>query len=254
MNKKVSLGIITILATAAILTVPSSVLQVSYAQTNQDLESSILDVHNSNRSAVGVQPLTWSNSLADGAQTWAQQIATTGKWIHDPVHTGPDCTGPCYGENIAGFFTSVSEPTGGQSKWAAEKSSYDGGHAATPRCIDHHHAARRAVITLRWSGRTHARSVVGPRPPELVVFLTAYWCVATTLRATIRGSCRMVAAAPPVDQGAAPPVDQGAAPPVDQGAAPPVDQGAAPPVDQGAAPPVDQGGAPPVDQGASSTC
>ena len=39
MYKKVSLGIITILATAAILTVPSSVLQVSYAQTNQDLES-----------------------------------------------------------------------------------------------------------------------------------------------------------------------------------------------------------------------
>ena len=132
MNKKVSLGIITILATAAILTVPSSVLQVSYAQTNQDLESSILDVHNSNRSAVGVQPLTWSNSLADGAQTWAQQIATTGKWIHDPVHTGPDCTGPCYGENIAGFFTSVSEPTGGQSKWAAEKSSYDGGQCGDP--------------------------------------------------------------------------------------------------------------------------
>ena len=39
MYKKVSLGIITILATAAILTVPSSVPQVSYAQTNQDLES-----------------------------------------------------------------------------------------------------------------------------------------------------------------------------------------------------------------------
>ena len=126
MYKKVSLGIITILATAAILTVPSSVPQVSYAQTNQDLESSILDVHNSERADVGVEPLTWSNSLADGAQTWAQQIATTGKFAHDPVNTGLTCTSNCRGENIAGFFTSVSEPDGGQSKWAAEKSDYNG--------------------------------------------------------------------------------------------------------------------------------
>jgi pathogenesis-related protein 1 len=118
-----------ILAAAAILTVPSS--EVSYAQPNQNLESSILDVHNSERADVGVAPLTWSNSLADGAQTWAQQIATTGIFDHDPVHTGLYCTGPCYGENIAGFFNDVSEPNGGQSKWAAEKSDYDG---ATNTC------------------------------------------------------------------------------------------------------------------------
>ncbi|MFL6457604.1 MAG: hypothetical protein ACJ71G_11660 [Nitrososphaeraceae archaeon] len=31
---------------------------------------------------------------------------------------------------------------------------------------------------------------MGPRPPVLVVFLTAFWCVATTLRATIRGRIR----------------------------------------------------------------
>jgi pathogenesis-related protein 1 len=129
MYKKVSiLCIITILATAAILTVPSSVPQISYAQTNQDLERSILDVHNRERGAVGVAPLTWSNSLAAGAQTWAQQIATTGRFAHDPVYTGISCfqarTNPCYGENIAGFFTSVSEPDGGQTKWVNEKSSY----------------------------------------------------------------------------------------------------------------------------------
>jgi hypothetical protein len=135
MYKKVILGIITILATAAILTVPSSELQVSYAQTNQDLESSILDVHNSERDAVGVTPLTWSNNLAAGAQTWAQHLATTGQFAHDPVNTGLSCTGPCYGENIAGFFTSVSEPDGGQSKWAAEKSSYNGEtHTCTAVC------------------------------------------------------------------------------------------------------------------------
>ena len=134
MYKKLSLGIFTILATAAILTVPSSELQVSYAQTNQDLESSILDMHNSERDAVGVAPLMWNNNLAADAQTWAQQIATTGQFAHDPVSTGLSCTGPCYGENIAGFITGVSEPNGGQSKWAAEKSSYNGEtHTCTGR-------------------------------------------------------------------------------------------------------------------------
>ena|SRR5215467_733171 len=116
-----------VLATAAILTVLASELQMSYAQSNQDLESKILDVHNSERSAVGVAPLTWSNDLAAGAQTWAQHLASTGKFDHDPVHTGLSCTGPCYGENIAGFISDVSEPKGGQSLWVDEKSLYQGG-------------------------------------------------------------------------------------------------------------------------------
>ena len=127
MYKKVSLGIITILATAAILTVPSSVLQVSYAQTDQDMQT-VLDVHNQERDAVGVQPLTWSNSLANDAQTWAQQIATTGNFDHlDTEHTGDTCTGPCYGENIAGFNPSLgpSAPGEGVSLWTAEKSGYN---------------------------------------------------------------------------------------------------------------------------------
>ena len=132
MYQEASAKIIMILATLAIVTVPSSLLQVSQAQSNQDLANKILEVHNSERDAVKVAPLTWSDSIAATAQTWAQQIATTGIFDHDPVHTGPSCTGPCYGENIAGFFNDVSEPNGGQSKWAAEKSSYDGGPCGDP--------------------------------------------------------------------------------------------------------------------------
>jgi len=48
------------MATAAILTVLSSELPLSYAQTNQDLERKILYMHNSERAAVRVAPLTWS--------------------------------------------------------------------------------------------------------------------------------------------------------------------------------------------------
>ena len=127
MYKKVSLGIITILATGAILTVSSSVLQVPY-EKDQDMQT-VLDVHNQERAAVGDQPLTWSDSLADGAQTWAQEIATTGNFKHDPVVTGLTCTGPCYGENIAGFNPSKgpSAPGEGVDLWVKEKSSYNGG-------------------------------------------------------------------------------------------------------------------------------
>jgi pathogenesis-related protein 1 len=127
--KKESLGIITVLATAAILTVLSSELQLSYAQTDQNLESKILDVHNSERAAVRVEPLTGSNSLAAAAQPWAQELATTQQVKHDFVNTGGS-TG--IGENIAGYFNDVSgkDQWGndqGQSKWVAEKSLYTGG-------------------------------------------------------------------------------------------------------------------------------
>ena len=71
MCNRVSIKIIMILVVAAIVTVPSSVLQVSYAQTNQDLANEILAVHNRERTLVGVSPLTWNDNLAAGAQTWA---------------------------------------------------------------------------------------------------------------------------------------------------------------------------------------
>jgi uncharacterized protein YkwD len=76
----------------------------------------ILDMHNSERAAIRVAPLTWSNDLVAGAQAWAQHLATTGQFVHDPVHTGLTCKGPCYGENITGFFNDVSEQNGGQTK------------------------------------------------------------------------------------------------------------------------------------------
>jgi uncharacterized protein YkwD len=54
-------------------------------------------VHNQERTAVGVPSLTWSNTLAAGAQTWADQLLATGKVEHST------CCGAFrdYGENIA---------------------------------------------------------------------------------------------------------------------------------------------------------
>ena len=38
---------------------------------NAEMAKSILDVHNSERAAVGVPPLVWSDKLANDAKTWA---------------------------------------------------------------------------------------------------------------------------------------------------------------------------------------
>ena len=78
--------------------------------------NSILAVHNTERDLVGVPPLVWSDSLAARAQAWAEHLAT----IPEMVHSGP-------GENLAGFFTDPTEPTGGTSLWVAEKSNWRGG-------------------------------------------------------------------------------------------------------------------------------
>ena len=220
MYKKVSIGIITILVTAAILTVPSSVPQVSYAQTNQDMQT-VLDVHNQERAAVGVQPLTWSNSLAAEAQTWAQQVATTGIFDHlDKEHTGLTCTGPCYGENIAGFNPSLgpSAPGEGVSLWTAEKSSYNGEtHTCTAGAVCGHYTQ------MVW--QTSREVGCGTAPPgagglHYSVLLCRYSPPGNGQGLPYGGPARAMgeedAAAPLQEEGAAAPFDdQGAAAPPD---------------------------------------
>ena len=172
-------------------------------------------MHNSERADVGVEPLTWSNSLADGAQTWAQQIATTGKFAHDPVNTGLTCTSNCRGENIAGFFTSVSEPDGGQSKWAAEKSDYNG---QTNTCTPVSPSVTCGHYTQMVWQNTHEIGC-GTAPPGAGGLPYSILVCRYDPPGNYPGQLPYGAAAPPADQGAAaPPADQGAAaPPADQG-------------------------------------
>jgi pathogenesis-related protein 1 len=90
MNGKLSIIISVILVTAAILTVQSpssSMLQSSYAQSRMDATSqnTILDIHNRERAAVGVPPLTWSDSVAAGAQAWADNMLSTNVFQHSTL-------------------------------------------------------------------------------------------------------------------------------------------------------------------------
>jgi hypothetical protein len=106
---------------------PANASQVSNNTGNMsaDWANSILAVHNSERAAVGVPPLIWSNSLAAGAQAWAEHIATTGQFVH-ATDAQKGC--PC-GEVLAGFQWSEgpTAPGGGTSLWVAEKNDYNGG-------------------------------------------------------------------------------------------------------------------------------
>jgi hypothetical protein len=62
---------------------------------NTNFVNTILEIHNSERAAVGVPPLVWSDTLAASAQTWADHLATINEMVHS--------TGQPYGENIAAW-------------------------------------------------------------------------------------------------------------------------------------------------------
>ncbi|KAF9774141.1 hypothetical protein IL306_007891 [Fusarium sp. DS 682] len=75
-----------------------------------------LDLHNEARKAVGNEPLTWDDSLASGAQEWADHLAQTGSLEHSG---GED------GENL--YMGSGSNPfASAVEAFLSEKSQYNG--------------------------------------------------------------------------------------------------------------------------------
>jgi uncharacterized protein YkwD len=117
MYNKISVKITMILIMTAALAVPASVLQLSHAQG--DLQSTILTTHNNERKAVGVPPLTWSDTIAASAQNWADYLQPLGSQVHSK--------GTGYGENLAagGGPTSTKATVAAlQQTWVDEKSRY----------------------------------------------------------------------------------------------------------------------------------
>lgn len=86
------------------------------AQTDRELtpaeRKEFVDYHNRARAEVNVEPVTWSDRLAEGAQSWADQLARRGLLQHS--------SGSGYGENLA-IHSSV---LGGAALWYAEKPDY----------------------------------------------------------------------------------------------------------------------------------
>ena len=123
MNKKISVKITIIVIMTVILTVPSTMLQISQAQISQSDQNTILSMHNVERKEVSSPPLTWSNSLATQSQDYANQLSTMGL-----VCNAQQCDQTPHGarnENLAGGSPGTSIATHVQG-WADEKSDYNG--------------------------------------------------------------------------------------------------------------------------------
>ena len=139
MYNKVSVKITMILIMTAALAVPSSVLQLSHAQG--DLQNSILNTHNQERSAVGVAPLTWSDNIAASAQAYADNLLSTGQLVHS--------TGTGYGENLAsGGGPEYATVDVLQQGWVNEKSNYNGAPVGSGGPVTGHYTQ------MVWSGTT----------------------------------------------------------------------------------------------------
>ena len=125
---KESLKIAIIIIMAGTLTVSPMILQISQAQLSASAQNTILSKHNSERSAVGVQPpvqpLTWSNSLATQAQAYANQLSTGG-YVCNGSSCVKDIPHGAANENLA--WGSPGYPISSMVQgWANEKSQYDG--------------------------------------------------------------------------------------------------------------------------------
>ena len=123
-TSSITIVIALLVTAAAILTVPSSVLQISYAQLDATQRQTILDIHNRERVAVGVQPLAWSDTLANSAQSWANNIVSLNLGPQGfPPHAPWDRRSG-QGENLAwgtrGAFPVATFVEG----WASEKPNY----------------------------------------------------------------------------------------------------------------------------------
>jgi hypothetical protein len=138
MHKK---EIILILLMAAYLIVPSSVVQLSHAQPNQDMRD-VLDVHNRERAAVGFPTLTWSDSLAAESQSWANHLNTLGivcgsQGCKAANGASASSLHGANNENMAFGYVYPADlgrtsPGEYAQKWADEKVKYDAGQRSGP--------------------------------------------------------------------------------------------------------------------------
>lgn len=92
------------------------------ADLSRDLEARWLASHNRERAALGLAPLRWNDQLAEGADRWAEHLASTGEFRHSPNDQGPRL-----GENIWGGTSGRFTPERMIGLWLAEKQYFKSG-------------------------------------------------------------------------------------------------------------------------------
>lgn len=88
---------------------------------SDEIERRLLAAHNTERAAVGVPPLRWSDSLEAEARVWARRLIGSSTFAHDPSPHG-------HGENLwTGWGGRQWTPEEMVGEWAAEKADYRSG-------------------------------------------------------------------------------------------------------------------------------
>jgi uncharacterized protein YkwD len=106
--------------------------------------AAFLDYHNKVRKEVGVEPVKWSNELAEYAQKWADKLAASGELEHRPA-TGE--WAQKYGENLAVNQSALK----GAEAWYAEMKDYTKG---TPIPEDFSKFTAGHYTQMVWKGTT----------------------------------------------------------------------------------------------------
>lgn len=108
---------------AAILAISWSAIQPAQAQTNGNIEGTVMQIHNNERASVNVPSLSWSDKLAADAQSYAEHLLTLGLGPRDIL---PHATGTGQGENLSWGTPGFYKVAEGVQQWADEKSNYKG--------------------------------------------------------------------------------------------------------------------------------
>ncbi|KAK7441982.1 hypothetical protein VKT23_016260 [Stygiomarasmius scandens] len=84
-------------------------------RATEDEKTQYLQIHNDLRTQHGADPLSWNDTLADAAQTWANNCV----WEHSGGEVGP------YGENLAAGYGGGYDIAKALDSWSSEASEYD---------------------------------------------------------------------------------------------------------------------------------
>lgn len=82
-----------------------------------DFEDRLLASHNRERAALGLEPMAWNPQLAEGARSWADRLARSGRFEHSPNAPGE----PLLGENLWAGTRGAFAPEAMVGLWIAEK-------------------------------------------------------------------------------------------------------------------------------------
>lgn len=87
-----------------------------------DFGHRVLATHNHERAQIGVPPLRWNPALAESAETWAEHLASTGRFEHAPeVAARPE------GENLWAGTRGRFTPEAMTAAWIREKQHFQPG-------------------------------------------------------------------------------------------------------------------------------